>query len=693
MNQLRLREAEVLDVLLGGASPELAKRVQEDAASDLALGALYTRWADTLEAIQEPVTEAGESVVAFSARIHNLLADEMPAIEDYSEPLPKRLQGNRRVFRVALGAAACILIVIAVGLLASIGYTRITMPLVAEAVSGRVIAEPVDGKGVSRVVVAGERFRLPVRIRFEEGAQASFRFSGGDRMRSTGVVSEVEIKASRLMRQEAGTLTYRVEHDTRAAAFVVETPQGRVVDLGTEFDVTVTEPRATVVRVKAGRVRVEPQQGQSVETKEGEQTILTTTQAITESKAVPSADNQSKPEAPTKAKPDATPQATRISYQPTEKTLETDDPIRSLMRFKTVSLATGKLPAEFAPPPNTDAFHSGKLDGFVDGHSVSVPVLTVERPNGKLQLYLDANLNGDFRDDPPLTEGVDFKPGKPFEVGVMGRHNTFWLQMPVTVDTAVTPPVVHHVMDRLQYTNRTYLSGKVTFPNTGAETSPTPLTYQVLDTDSDGDYLDEDGSVGVWSGQLEGKEQPIILAAAPPYKPAAFMGQRWQLTRELSGDYSLTGQPMNNKEAQKALRPGGTWKPREVTTLDGKTITLAPPEKGYLLVYVWSTWFSGCQRDVPFEFNDLFPKFKDRGLSMVGISTDFNRNDLEMYLQTHPTAIPQVFNGPDIGDGVTGELGVNQSPMAILVDATGRIVSTGESADSLWSFFETNLPK
>ena len=171
------------------------------------------------------------------------------------------------------------------------------------------------------------------------------------------------------------------------------------------------------------------------------------------------------------------------------------------------------------------------------------------------------------------------------------------------------------------------------------------------------------------------------------------MGYKWTLSRELSGGYALTGRRVNEMDPKNVVQAGKSWTVREATSVDGRTIKLGAPTKGYLLIYVWSTWYSACQRDVPYDFNDLYPRFKDRGLSMIGISTDYRRDDLAQYVRAHDIQFPQIYNGPDLSEGIATDIGVDRSPLAILVDAGGAVVSVGKSADELRSFLDARLPK
>ena len=95
----------------------------------------------------------------------------------------------------------------------------------------------------------------------------------------------------------------------------------------------------------------------------------------------------------------------------------------------------------------------------------------------------------------------------------------------------------------------------------------------------------------------------------------------------------------------------GTNCPRSRPNGDWRDLELVPPNGGYLVIYVWSTWFSACQRDVPFDFNDLYPRFKDRGLRMVGLSMDYRKQDLLNYIAANQVPYPQVYNGSDLTEG------------------------------------------
>jgi thiol-disulfide isomerase/thioredoxin len=60
----------------------------------------------------------------------------------------------------------------------------------------------------------------------------------------------------------------------------------------------------------------------------------------------------------------------------------------------------------------------------------------------------------------------------------------------------------------------------------------------------------------------------------------------------------------------------------EVGGLDGKTYNLMETKGDLILVNFWATWCTPCKQEIP-ELVKLQNEYKDRGLSIVGISLDF----------------------------------------------------------------------
>lgn len=91
-----------------------------------------------------------------------------------------------------------------------------------------------------------------------------------------------------------------------------------------------------------------------------------------------------------------------------------------------------------------------------------------------------------------------------------------------------------------------------------------------------------------------------------------------------------------------------------------------------MIVEFWATWCPPCRASIP-HLNEVFKKFKDKGLVVVGI-TDEDDNLVEKFMKQVPMdyAVAQ-----DKGDDWGKQFGIKGIPHALLVDKSGKIVWEG----------------
>ena len=678
-------EAQILDAVLNGAPKEEVVRVRHAARTDLTAAQRYAAWSRTAGAVQEgaaPLRDAGDRVqAAVLARIAEERGAPL-AVVPVHMPAPPR-----RRWPWAAGLAAVLAVVLAVSL---VYRQSLRVFQVREARGGVYRLDPDDR--VPLPLAEGDHVRFPSLLETgHDGFSAlalpyasELRLEGGARLRLDG---------ARQVYQEAGTVNYRIERSGGGlSAFTVNVSQGRIVDLGTEFEVEVRDNDAAVVRVREGQVRVIPVRGAAVSSKAGEQSILTPVRAVSEPIPAPLSEAEraklSGDEEP------STPATVSLDYVPETAVLQRDDVLLSLLRSQRTELVAGSVPEGLrkAPPFTSRRPAMGVLAMRSEGREQAIAVACDEKLSGRLRIYFDANVNGDLTDDVMFEEGEDFVPGQSFAAGLLGSNDALWLRCPVRLEVENGEPRAVVVKDQLECTNRRYLRGDVVIPTASKAETKSRSMLLLLDTDSDGDFGDPEGSLGVWAVQSPDDVAPRPLALQPTDETGLFGGYRWRLERNLSGTMVLHGERVSPSDV-KTVKMGDHVAARNLETIDGGTVELAAPQDGYLLIYVWSTWYSACQRDIPTGFIDLYPRFRGRGLRMVGISTDYRREDVVGFVEEHSVGFPQIFDGPDMLTGVTAELGVTRSPVALLVDSTGTVVSMGQSADALWSYLDAHLPE
>ena len=65
-----------------------------------------------------------------------------------------------------------------------------------------------------------------------------------------------------------------------------------------------------------------------------------------------------------------------------------------------------------------------------------------------------------------------------------------------------------------------------------------------------------------------------------------------------------------------------------LTSLDGKSLHLSDYKGKVVILNLWATWCGPCQREIP-DFIEIQEDYKGRGLQVVGITSEDERNTLE----------------------------------------------------------------
>lgn len=679
----RITEAEIIDVLMGGADAELEARVREAVRTDPQAAALYSEWSRTLPGIAAAAAPSKELCDRISAGVMESLregsarigqsddAELADWIEDEAATWSAR---RRRGFRVAGAAAAALLLAAAGGWMAlssrpTVQITTLSGDGVAW-LGGETVGEPV---ALSTLV--GETLRFPVIVEVKDGGVLQLAYSGGVELEAQAD-TRLRLIDALSVNQQTGTASYRIPDPDADRPFTVMIPHGSVVDLGTAFAINLNHPTWAEVSVQEGAVEAIPRRGESQRVSAGERGLMSATGVRVEPILPPAEENGERGG-----------ELIAVDLSPTRRTLSLASNLAQFIHPGTVGLSGGDSLNHLQKAPATTDPLGGTIR-FKDGEDfVELNVLADRGRDDRWQLYVDINGNGDLTDDPVYTEGVDFLPGTLFPVGSTESGKAVWLSRPAPSSNA------NQVADaevRLDYYNLNYLVADVDLPvGRGGETVRDKLI--LLDRDSDGDYGNEGGALALWTNEPDSTGRFHVHGIGFVGEPLVHRGWRWSLGEsDTGGRIRLEGEKVPSGTGRIAV--GSVMPPIEVTTVTGERIALQAPRGGYLLVYVWNTWHSAADSDLPVAMMDLYPKFAPRGLSMVGISTDYRKVDLLNFLEENEVPFPQVFHGPDLYQGLTARLGIEAVPTAILIDSRGAVVSVDHDANQLWSFLDRNLP-
>ena len=115
------------------------------------------------------------------------------------------------------------------------------------------------------------------------------------------------------------------------------------------------------------------------------------------------------------------------------------------------------------------------------------------------------------------------------------------------------------------------------------------------------------------------------------------------------------------------------WVGKELPALGVDYLAKAPDAKGHVtIVEFWATWCPPCRKSIP-HLNDLNKKFKDKGLVVIGISSE-DKNTVENFRK----GTPMEYNvALDKGGKLSQQFGINGIPHAFVVGKDGKIVWEG----------------
>lgn len=118
--------------------------------------------------------------------------------------------------------------------------------------------------------------------------------------------------------------------------------------------------------------------------------------------------------------------------------------------------------------------------------------------------------------------------------------------------------------------------------------------------------------------------------------------------------------------------------------ITGKRFTLADLKGKVVIIDFWATWCGPCVRELP-NVRAVHEKYKDRGLEIVSISLDEQRDRFESFVKSNGMPWRHVMDGGGWNTRLAKKYGVNSIPRMMVIDHEGTCVADkvrGERLDS-----------
>lgn len=125
---------------------------------------------------------------------------------------------------------------------------------------------------------------------------------------------------------------------------------------------------------------------------------------------------------------------------------------------------------------------------------------------------------------------------------------------------------------------------------------------------------------------------------------------------------------------------------------DGQPLSIAAFKGKIVLVDFWATWCGPCIAELP-NVLKAFEKYHSKGLEIVGISLDEDKEKFAAFLKQHSMLWPQYFDGKGWQNKLAAKYGVNSIPATYLLDKEGKIIAKDLRGEALLTELEKLLGK
>jgi thiol-disulfide isomerase/thioredoxin len=175
----------------------------------------------------------------------------------------------------------------------------------------------------------------------------------------------------------------------------------------------------------------------------------------------------------------------------------------------------------------------------------------------------------------------------------------------------------------------------------------------------------------------------IIMDRFINFPDAVMEAKAFSLVGE-GGKKSFYGKKITEYDRVAAITGMGATPEFTISDTSGKALKLSSLRGKYVLVDFWASWCGPCRKENP-NVLMAYKNFHDKGLEIVGVSLDTQKDAWKKAIQNDALTWKQVSDLKGWESGIVKEYGIKVVPTNFLVDKNGKVVAKNLRGEALQS--------
>jgi thiol-disulfide isomerase/thioredoxin len=178
---------------------------------------------------------------------------------------------------------------------------------------------------------------------------------------------------------------------------------------------------------------------------------------------------------------------------------------------------------------------------------------------------------------------------------------------------------------------------------------------------------------GIRALQKDFPKRPEILQMLLEVAVNAENDKARGLLQEITNNASATDEIKEAAASQiKKLDAVGKPVDLQFSAVDGREVDLAKLKGKVVLIDFWATWCAPCVAELP-HVKEAYDKLHSKGMEIVGISLDREKDSLTEFVSGHHMEWPQYFDGQEWQTKFAVQFHIDSVPAMWLVDKKGNL--------------------